>query len=116
MKKEDSIVVQIPKYNDGMSKEKEKFEGAMKQLLKLMEETGFFQVSVCLEEVGGWRITKLVRNVLYGLKEHMDTSLKLPSTVCLTPLEKYKEAEMAFSNAFPDLEFDDSHYNNDGNF
>ena len=112
------IVVYIPKYNDGKGKETEKIELAMKQLLRLIQENGLFEVSVCLETIGGWRFIKLVKNVLSCLKDHMSTYLKVPSTVYLIPVEKYKEAQNVFSNAFPDseLEWDEQHYRGDGNF
>ena len=113
MKEEKRIVVHIPRYMDGKEKEKEKFEMVMKQLLKLIQENGLFQVSVCLEEIGGWRFRKLVRIVLYCLKEHMSSYLTIPSTVYLVPMAEYQEAQKAFSDAFPDQEFDDSHCRDD---
>ena len=114
MEEQNRIVVYIPKYNSG--KEKQKFEMAMKQLLQLIEENCVLEVSICLAAVGGWSFTKLVKIVLYCLEYHMSFYLKTPSTVYLAAMEKYKEAEKVFSDAFPDLESDDSHNKKDGNF
>ena len=88
--------------------DKHDFQTSIEHMLLALRKEAIVTVSVCLQELGGWKIKTVLKNLLYPLYMYLSSSDLVPMTfvLCIPDIQNYLEAVNITTTYLPSKQTD----------